>query len=407
MKKRFISLLIVTILLVSMIGIITAFAGVSISGPSEVLAGKTYTYTAKISYSGFDMFGTFSGGGSSVTFKDGSGGDTNESLSASVSISVSIPSGAKPGDKIKLKVSGQRSSVDEEYTVIEKGISGSKTITVVAKPVATPKPTRDPNATPRPTKAPEGWELVAIDVDAAKDGEPIGVTMEGDTKIPETLLADLIKKKSDLTVDFGTYQCTISAEDLTQIEGIKSLNLGLSFEKDESLSEVAGGKDTYQLHFSHEGQLPGKFIYTFKAEGNKPGDIVYLYYYYGVAGVIEGKQQSVVDENGMVTFEIFHCSSYFVSNEIIEDAIGSFAPVEVAPAPSPEAEVEKPEVVATPEPTVEPEPTKEPSEQTSTDAQTRGISMAGFVAALVAAVLVTMVLTMLFCKTGLFKKREE
>ena len=56
--KRFLSLLIVLTLLVSMLVVTTAFAGVSISGNSEVYAGsKTYKYTGKPSFTGAFFIG--------------------------------------------------------------------------------------------------------------------------------------------------------------------------------------------------------------------------------------------------------------------------------------------------------------------------------------------------------------
>ena len=64
--------------------------------------------------------------------------------------------------------------------------------------------------------------------------------MEDDYKIPESLLKMIIENKNILHVNFGTYTCTIDPADLTDIDGIKKLNLKLDFEKAEGLSEIAG-----------------------------------------------------------------------------------------------------------------------------------------------------------------------
>ena len=47
-------------------------------------------------------------------------------------------------------------------------------------------------------------------------------------------------------------------------------------------------------------------------------------------------QSAVVDEDGYVSFEIYHCSSYFVSDTIVEDAMNNFTkdtPMEVSNEP--------------------------------------------------------------------------
>jgi hypothetical protein len=119
--------------------------------------------------------------------------------------------------------------------------------------------------------------------------------------------------------------CTIDGAALGDLSAIESLDLSMTMEKDAALSEAFGGADIYQLHFAGSGQLPGLFAYTFKAGENKPGDTLYLYYYYEQSGVTEGIQSAVVDGNGYVTFTIYHCSSYIVSGRMIKDAAGGLA----------------------------------------------------------------------------------
>ena len=271
--KRFLPLLIVAILVVSMFAMTTAFAGVSISGNSEVLAGKTYTYKIKVTGNASSIGGTVTCGGifsgSKATFwKDSSSGN-NESLTATTTITVSVPAGATPGQTGTISVSGEGSTFDGT-NVGSFGISGSKTCKVVEK---APTPTKDPNATPRP---PEGWEIVENTMGDAQKGAVVKTEMKDDYKIPEKLLEKAVENENVLEIDFGTYTCTIDPAELTDFEGIKSLNLKLDFEKAAGLTEIAGEKDVYQLHFGHSGQLPGKLTFTFEATENKPGDTVYF-----------------------------------------------------------------------------------------------------------------------------------
>ncbi len=307
--KRFLPILLVMILVVSMIGILDVSAGASISGYSSVLAGRSYTYKGTAKFTATSLICAIKG---LDVWQDGDGGgsDTDKALTATASIKVSIPSSAKPGDTYTIEFWGKYQSGGEQ-----KSFSTKKTITVVEKQ------TPDPNATPRP---PEGWDIVKEAVREAEEGAVVEAVMEDDYKIPESLLKMIIENKNILHVNFGTYTCTIDPAKFTDIDGIKKLNLKLDFEKAAGLSEIAGNKDVYQLHFGHVGELPGMLKFTFKATENKPGDVVYLYYYYGEANVIEGKTKAVVDENGMLTFEIYHCSSYFVTSEVLEGASSNF-----------------------------------------------------------------------------------
>ncbi len=404
--KKFGVILLVMVLLVSMIGIVTAFAGasVSISGKTSVQAGKTYTYTVSISGTAFNWVAEASSGGkfSSASANCDASGSSNGSLSISKKLSVTVASDAKPGDTCTIKVSGEGCTVDENLNPTGSfSISKTLTATVVTAPAATPKKTRDPNATPRPTETPEGWTLLNINIDEAEQGAALEFSMEEDTKIPTFVLSSLVEKKGSLTIDFGTYKVTVNAADLKDMPEAETLDLGVVMEKSEDLSAVAGGKDVYQLHFNHSGQLPGKFTYSFAAEGQSPGDVLYLYYYYGDAGVIEGKAEAVVDENGIVTFVIYHCSSYFVTNEVLPDALHNF-----------EQEVVAAEPLATPEPTVEPTPeptaTPEPVPDTQDEsAQTPGVSIVALIIALIATALLSVTLTIFIGRATYNKKASK
>jgi hypothetical protein len=423
--KRFLSLFIVVVLLVSLVGIMTAFAGASISGNSEVYAGKSYTYTAKASYTGASLLGTLEGLGEADYLNVDASSVENKSISDSASITVTIPSSAKPGDTYTIKLSGQYSVFGDDGMPQDKSFSASKTITVVKKTTATAKPksTRDPNATPRPTDPPTVWELAAADVAAMEAGGTTTVTAPDDTLLPIEILSDIKDNGGSLAVDFGTYRCTISGADISAIpEGMSELDLGMDMKVDEKLSGAAGGKDVYQLHFNHDGQFPCKISYTFKATESSPGDTVYLYYYYGTAGVIEGEASAIVDENGFVTFDIYHCSSYFVSDAIIEGSINSFesdAEIASLTATLTETQTKLDEALAE-NTNLKAELEAAQAEQqdiaeTAADIDVAAASAAGaldislpaLIAAMAGIALLAVVLTMLICRVGLFKRPER
>ena len=314
--KKFLPLLIVVVLLVSVIGITSAFAGVSISGNSIIQAGKTYKYTIRVSGNASSIGGTVSCGGvfsgANATFWKDSASGENANITASTSITVKVASGAALGEKGTITVSGEGSTFDGE-NVGSFNISGSKSATIGVPP------TRDPNA---PLV---GWEIVEVACDEAAVGTPVNVEVPAKyKKIPESILETLIANKTVLTIDYGTYKCTIDPAKLTDIKGIKSLDLDLSLEKAEGMSEELGGIDLYQLHFGHSGQFPGMITFSFEASENEPGDTVYLYYYYDEANMLEGKAEAVVDDKGIVTFDIYHCSSYVVTGAVVPGAMRNF-----------------------------------------------------------------------------------
>ncbi len=415
--KKFLALLVAAVLIVSTVGVLTAFAGCSISGDSKVYAGSTYEYKGKASYTGSSLLATVSGLGQTGTLAADNGTKMGDvSLSASASISVKIPSDAAPGKTYTITLSGSY-SVDADGS--EHSFNETKTITVIAKPASTPRPastskpssshsgssgSQSTQAPAMPTPAPTGWALAAIEVPAIAQGAEYDMQMTNDTTVPASVLASLKEKQGVLKVDFGAYSCTIDGAALSALpEGLTGIDLGLTMDKDGALSTAAGGADAYQLHFKHSGALPGRFTYRFKAEQNLPGDVVYLYYYYNESGVVEGKQQCIVDGEGYVTVEIYHCSSYFISNTLIEGAAG----ILTQPTPEPTATPEP-----TPAPTVTPEAQPAQNDGLAVSAlspmeQWFGIPYAPLIVALVAAALIGMLLTMVFTRSGLFRRRPK
>ena len=134
------------------------------------------------------------------------------------------------------------------------------------------------------------------------------------TSVPAEVLAALKEKQGVLSVNFGTYSCRIDGAALGVLpEDQGPIDLGLSLDTDEALSVAVGGTDVYQLHFSAPAaSCRARFTFTIPAMANQPGDIVYLYYYYAGSGIIEGKQECVVDEDGQCHGgQSIHCSSYF------------------------------------------------------------------------------------------------
>lgn len=323
--KKFTALLLTAVIITSVFKITTAYAAsasVSFSGPykQELLAGKTYTinYTFKVSgvcvananVSVGGVFEKVSGGAN--LFHDSL--PKNKTKSYKGSIKVRVKAGAAKGAKGTIKLSGYYNYLDANYNETKKSFSKTYTAAVVDK------------LTPRPVnvKEPTQWEKAADKIALADDGGVIDIDIT-DAKVPASVLDNITKKKAVLNLKFPGYSCRVDGNKFKMPKGLKTLDLTLSMEKTKKLSDAAGGADAYQLHFGHKGMLPGPVTFTIKANNNVPGDKLYLYYYYDLSDKIEEKLSSVVDQNGDLEFTILHCSSYFLSNDVIEGALGVFS----------------------------------------------------------------------------------
>ena len=334
--KKCLVMLSVVILLNLLIGS-TAFAAgsasITISNYTKVEQGKSYTYkiTVKINDT-MDFLGTiefsgvFSHSKKTMIFQ-ASDDEINGKGTLTYNITLKIPATAALGSTGSIHINGQGSHYDKDSgkttsykvkkeltaTVVDPGTSTSIPSTKTAKPK--PKPT----ATPAPTE----WDIAAQNVQQLSAGGTLNLDVK-DRRIPPAFLQKLKERKARLVMGHGGYSCTVDGAALLSVPP-NPIDFTMSMDRNEALSKAAGGADLYQLHFAHSGQLPGRFLYKFKASASKPGDRLYLYHYYDQSGAIEGTQSASVDQDGFVTFGITHCSSYFVTAAVLHDAGGIVA----------------------------------------------------------------------------------
>jgi hypothetical protein len=350
--KRFTALLIVVLTIVLGAGMLTALAAsasAAISGPDSVAAGGTYTYTYQLNVSAAcaaNLNVTVGGVFEKVSGGDGLFHDSipdNTSASYTGTVTVKVKADAAPGDKGTISASGAYSYLDEAYNESSGPISKSfsATVTATSSPSATvtppaatktPKPSTAATSTPSatatltPTPGLAGWTTALDDVNAMAQGGTVTVTLPENAQLPAELLAVLKAKSGRLIVDFGSYICIIDGQTLGGAADMP-LNLTLLMDKDAALSVAAGGADVFQLHFAHEGELPGPVIVSLEAAGYSPGDTLYLYYYYASSGATEFRQSATVGEDGRINFVIYHCSAYYVTASAPDTAAGVVAPV--------------------------------------------------------------------------------
>ena len=102
-------------------------------------------------------------------------------------------------------------------------------------------------------------------------------------------------------------------------------DMGIKFKspnKDEINSLISENMKKEYVSFNYHGDLPG--VATIKIPTSKfdDNDRLNLYYYNDVTKKIETVQTNVMVMNGYVTFDIDHCSDYFLTLSIVKEASG-------------------------------------------------------------------------------------
>lgn len=104
-------------------------------------------------------------------------------------------------------------------------------------------------------------------------------------------------------------------------------DLRLSLNKtSEGTSRIEDKVDQKKLivSFDYHGTLPLKTMVTLNVQNQfENGDKLYLYYYNPDNDTIEYIAKNVEVKNGKVAFEIEHCSDYFLTGAVVNDAINN------------------------------------------------------------------------------------
>ena len=152
---------------------------------------------------------------------------------------------------------------------------------------------------------------------------------------------DTLMTKTE-TEDYYYYEIKDYERDLEyswkfQKEGNQNISVedSLYIEEDLRLSLDADTKDTEKIN---EEVSQDKLIITFDYHGNLPldttvkinvqdrfqnGEKLYLYYYNPELDQIEYIEHGVEVKNGYVEFQIDHCSDYFLTAAVVNDAVNN------------------------------------------------------------------------------------
>ena len=131
------------------------------------------------------------------------------------------------------------------------------------------------------------------------------------------------QKKQGANVE---YSWTFDGKELKEAEDL-DLNLDISDEMPQEYRQQLSGAALY-LSFDHEGKLPAEAeMYVQVSSAFDDGESLKLYRCGGEDGTAEPAAEDITVENGYVTFNIDHCSSYILTDGDLSQPSGSFTGV--------------------------------------------------------------------------------
>jgi len=304
----------------------SALAGTTISGDSIVYPGGSYTYTITVTETASSIMGTVESsralGVQTDTWSMDSSSGMNESLTASATITVTVPNSAEIGSKGKITVSGQGSSYDQETGKVTKfNISGSQEITVAAPPT------------------PAAWESAIKNIKKAAEGSSIAVEMNADNKderhMPVEVLKVIKERNITLTVDFSDFKCIMKGNEVGDVlNDFDYVDLGYTMLPAERANDMIVFTPNNTDSFSYA------VTYVLKPNLPLPEDTMFVYRHYSESGRIEYIDNAETDDEGNVLVYVYTPGQYIVSAKIIEEAVGNMdmtalAETSAKPMPTP------------------------------------------------------------------------
>jgi len=152
--------------------------------------------------------------------------------------------------------------------------------------------------------------------------EIIGIN-EKDYRITKTIKNDEVVIGLEEKATGFNYSWTFNKN---KIVGKITLNFNIDFEstKKDAIDRVAGDINKMYLSFSHHGDLPANTKIKVDVSSKfANGDKLYLYYYNEERKEVEFVDNNIEVKDGFVELEIDHCSEYFLTSAIVNDAVNN------------------------------------------------------------------------------------
>lgn len=144
------------------------------------------------------------------------------------------------------------------------------------------------------------------------------INLEDDKNITADNIKSAIDKKLDLTFNvLGSkdllYSWSFKGNELTNLVGFNiGININSSLKK-ETIDKLNDNKDVLYLSFNHHGELPSKAtIKLYVGDKYKNSELLDLFYFNEETNKIEKIKSDLEIIDGYVTFDIDHCSEYFL-----------------------------------------------------------------------------------------------
>lgn len=141
-------------------------------------------------------------------------------------------------------------------------------------------------------------------------------------KLIKTVTKDKVMFIQDVDGKFA-YSWTFDKVDYNR-HGFE-FDMGIKFKspnKNEINKLINNSMKKEYVSFNYHGDLPSVATIKVPIQNFKDGDKLNLYYYNDKTNKIETIRNNVMVKNGYVTFEIEHCSDYFLSLSIVKEASG-------------------------------------------------------------------------------------
>ena len=146
------------------------------------------------------------------------------------------------------------------------------------------------------------------------------------TETNDEVTYEIINKKKNLTYSWtfkkdDNYKTAL--KDKMEIDINMGLNILTNIEN-ETLNNMVDNQDKLVIAFEHHGELPTNAkIKIDVSDKYKDGEKLYLYYLNEEKNLIEYIDNNLPVKDGYVEFEIEHCSNYFLTASIVQDAVGN------------------------------------------------------------------------------------
>lgn len=113
------------------------------------------------------------------------------------------------------------------------------------------------------------------------------------------------------------YSWTFHGSDITA-PGDVNFNIAFPNAKGSKVAATTGVDDMFLLAFAHHGDLPGKAQVSVRVSDQyKDGSTLRLYYYDQGQQKAQQISSGLKVQNGYATFEITHCSQYFLTDRLV------------------------------------------------------------------------------------------